>query len=525
MFFTMLALLLPVGCQSGLQDKYKNETKDRLQFSDYQEPHRPQIHFSPDSMWMNDPNGMVFYEGEYHLFYQYYPDSTVWGPMHWGHAISADLLHWEHRPVALYPDEYGYIFSGSAVVDWQNTSGLGSEDTPPIVAIFTYHNDIGERAGRNDYQTQGIAYSIDKGRTWKKYQYNPVLQNPGIRDFRDPKVMWYEADQKWIMTLAAGDHVRFYSSQNLLMWTLESEFGRNSGAHGGVWECPDLFSLELDGIKKWVLLVSINPGGPHGGSATQYFIGNFDGEYFTNDNADSIIIWLDYGRDNYAGVTWSDIPEEDGRRIFLGWMSNWSYATIVPTLRWRSAMTLPRSLELINTNNGYQIASNPVMEIKKLRKDSIAVKEQLLSGKTMLNKVPIGGPIEILLEFDLSYVPKNRLAARFGIELSNEMEEKIIIGYETINQSFFTDRSKSGKTSFYGDFAKRHDAPYQIDDSTIRMKLFADVYSVELFAEDGRIVMTDIFFPNNDMTEMALFSENGSVKLSNCKIYPLKSIW
>ncbi len=182
---------------------------------------------------MNDPNGMVFYDGEYHLFYQYYPEDIVWGPMHWGHAVSTDLVHWEHLPIALYPDEHGLIFSGSAIVDWNNTSGFGTEDNPPLIAIFTYHNIDGERAGKNDYQTQGIAYSLDKGRTWEKYENNPVLPNPGIKDFRDPKVIWYEADQKWIMTFAAYDHVRFYSSPNLNEWKLESEFGKGIGTHGG----------------------------------------------------------------------------------------------------------------------------------------------------------------------------------------------------------------------------------------------------------------------------------------------------
>ncbi len=294
------------------------------------EQHRPHFHFTPESMWMNDPNGMVYYEGEYHLFYQHHPDDVVWGPMHWGHAVSTDLVHWEHLPIALYPDEYGYIFSGSAVVDWKNTSGFGSKHNPPLIAIFTYHDVDGEQAGNNDYQTQGIAYSIDKGRSWTKYENNPVLPNPGIKDFRDPKVIWYEPDQKWIMTLAAHDNVRFYSSPNLKDWIFESEFGKGIGAHGGVWECPDLFPMELDGTQKWVLLVSLNDGGPNGGSGTQYFIGDFDGKTFINDNSKNQILWLDYGRDNYAGVTWSDIPDEDGRRIFMGWMSNWSYAEVVP---------------------------------------------------------------------------------------------------------------------------------------------------------------------------------------------------
>jgi len=225
----------------------------------YKEQYRPRFHFSPEANWMNDPNGMVYLDGEYHLFYQYYPDSTVWGPMHWGHAVSTDLLRWKHLQVALYPDSLGYIFSGSAVVDTKNTSGLGSETNPAMIAIFTYHNPEAERAGNKTFQNQGIAFSTDKGRTWIKYSGNPVLRNPGIRDFRDPKVFWHDPTGRWIMILAVQDRVHFYSSPNLLNWTFESEFGKGIGAHGGVWECPDLFLLKIEGseISKWVMFISI----------------------------------------------------------------------------------------------------------------------------------------------------------------------------------------------------------------------------------------------------------------------------
>ena len=268
--------------------------------------------------------------------------------MHWGHAISEDMVHWEHQPVALFPDEHGTIFSGSAVADVNNTSGLGTAENPPLVAIFTYHDAEGEKAGKVDYQTQGIAYSTDKGRTWKKYDGNPVLKNPGIKDFRDPKVDWVETEPgngKWIMTLAVKDKISFYSAPNLIDWNHESDFNPDWAAYGGVWECPDLFKLKTpNGDERWVLLVSINPGGPNGGSATQYFIGDFDGKNFIVE--DNQVKWLDYGADNYAGVTWANIPKEDGRRLFIGWMSNWLYAN--STYRsWRSANTLPRSLEIL----------------------------------------------------------------------------------------------------------------------------------------------------------------------------------
>jgi fructan beta-fructosidase len=293
---TVIALFAAAGFLSC------NSAKKAMNETGYtNEKYRPQIHFTPKTGWMNDPNGMVFYNGTYHLMYQYNPDSTVWGPMHWGHATSKDLIHWEHRPIALYPDSLGTIFSGSAVVDLPNTSGFGKDGKPPLVAIFTHHDHAGERAGSSTYQNQSIAYSVDEGKTWTKYSGNPVVKNPGIKDFRDPKVSWHQASKKWIMTLATLDRISFYSSPNLKDWTKESEFGKDVGAHGGVWECPDLFPLDVNGKTIWVLLVSINPGGPNGGSATQYFTGDFDGKTFTPFQTDTR--WIDYGPDNYAGVT------------------------------------------------------------------------------------------------------------------------------------------------------------------------------------------------------------------------------
>lgn len=293
---------------------------------------------------------MFYLNGKYHLYFQYYPDGNVWGPMHWGHAISENLITWEEQPIALYPDDLGLIFSGNAVVDKDNISGFGKDGVSPIVAIYTYHNMEGEKAGEIDFQTQGIAFSLDEGMTWIKYDKNPIISNPGIKDFRDPKVIWDNSNDKWIMSLAAGNKLMFYSSLNLKDWKFESEFGENIGAHGGIWECPDLFPIKIEGSDKtnWVLLVSINPGAPNGGSATQYFIGDFDGSTFTLDKdfsnqlSNQNALWLDYGRDNYAGVTWSNIAETDGRKLFIGWMSNWDYARDVPTFKWRSSMTVPR---------------------------------------------------------------------------------------------------------------------------------------------------------------------------------------
>ena len=488
------------------------------------EQYQPLVHFTPDSAWMNDPNGMVYLDGEYHLFYQYYPDSTVWGPMHWGHAVSTDLVYWKHLPIALYPDSLGYIFSGSAVIDINNTSGFGKANSPAMVAIYTYHNMAGEKAGRNDYQTQGIAYSTDKGRTWTKYNKNPVLKNPGQRDFRDPKVSWNTETKKWIMTLASGDHVCFYSSPNLKDWTLESEFGKGIGAHGGVWECPDLFELPVtnSGEKKWVLLVSINPGGPNGGSATQYFIGKFDGHKFSNETSE--INWMDWGKDNYAGVTFSDIPESDGRRILIGWMSNWQYAQVVPTVKWRSAMTFPRELKLVSENNKYLLISSPVQEIQQLRERKEELKPALVSSKLELGKnlSQPAYPIEISLK--LSF-PATNASNDFGLELTNSKGENLLIGYDKTKGEFYINRTNAGNSDFSKDFSGIHVAPFVLSGASVDMHVIIDAASVELFAMNGKVVMTEIFFPTEGFSGIRLYSKNGNVQLDSGSLYKLNSIW
>ena len=375
--------------------------KGIAQSSHYHEPQRPQFHFSPPQMWMNDPNGMVYYKGEYHLFYQHYPEDKVWGPMHWGHAVSKDLVYWRNLPIALYPDSLGLIFSGSAVIDWKNTSGFGINGQPPMVAMFTHHLMAGEKAGRSDFQYQSIAYSNDAGRSWTKYKGNPVIPNPGIRDFRDTKVIWHEGSKQWIVVLAAQNQVRFYGSPDLKNWTFLSNFGAEHGNHGGVWECPDFFPLKVSGSNqtKWVLLQSINPGGPNGGSATQYFVGEFDGKSFRNDNAPDKVLWIDWGRDNYAGVTWSDAPA--GRRLFMGWMSNWDYAQNVPTHPWRSATTVARELSLRQTSEGLRVFSQAIPEQKKLRAKGFTLSPQSLSGTLDVGKKSGLSPAQLEVELEV----------------------------------------------------------------------------------------------------------------------------
>ncbi len=479
---------------------------------EYNEPHRPQIHFSPVQKWMNDPNGMVFYNHQYHLFYQYYPDSTIWGPMHWGHATSKDLVHWTHHPIALYPDSLGYIFSGSAVVDFNNTSGFGKDGKIPLVAIFTQHNSKAQKEGKIDFQNQSIAYSLDDGMTWTKYSGNPVLKNPGLRDFRDPKVMWYDETKKWIMTLATHDHITFFSSKDLKSWTKESEFGKEFGAHGGVWECPDLFTLNYMDQKIWVLMVSLNPGGPNKGSATQYFTGKFDGKEFIPFQTDTQ--WIDYGPDDYAGVTWSNTGN---RKIFLGWMSNWQYATRVPTEKWRSAMTIPRDLGLEKIEDKYFITSQPVPEMSVIDDKRLELKKIATSNNEITKWMGnLSGPARLRLTSDK--------IESFTITLSNAVGEQIVVGYDKAANNYFIDRRNSGKVSFEKGFAGIHTVPRLSNKDVFDLTLIIDNASIELFADNGLSVMTEVFFPGSLFSAINIQSTN-NFRINSLTYYNLKSIW
>jgi len=505
-----------LGCMPEIKEKSPIPVLDTddLIATIFQEPYRPQFHFSPPENWMNDPNGMVFHKGVYHLFYQYYPEDIVWGPMHWGHATSIDLIHWEHKGVKLFPDEHGYIFSGSVVVDHNNSSGLGSATSPPLVAIFTYHDPKGEKAGRLDFQTQGLAYSNDNGDTWTKYQHNPILDNPGIKDIRDPKVRWHEASENWIMTLAVGDHISFYTSKNLIKWEKVSDFGNEIGAHGGVWECPDLFPMTLkeNGETKWVLLVSINPGGPNGGSATQYFVGSFDGIHFVPD--DKKTRWLDHGADNYAGVTFSNVP--DDKKLFLGWMSNWDYAQQTPTKTWRSAMTIPRELSLIQENGNYYLKSNPIEALKKLYTPVSNQQDLEINGLYESTELKLD-QAEIFLE--------TKLNKAFSIKISNNQGDHVIIQIDPKKEVISFDRRISGQTKFSEKFANKiHTLPYSGSGDISEIRIIIDQASLEIFIDKGRYVMTEQVFPNSSYTKFSIISE-GPINIKTLNINQIKSIW
>ncbi|SEH67359.1 fructan beta-fructosidase [Rheinheimera pacifica] len=503
----------------------------------YQEPHRPQFHFSPEQQWMNDPNGMVYLDGEYHLFYQYNPYSNIWGPMHWGHAISKDLVQWEQQPIALYPDQHGTIFSGSAVVDWNNTSDFGSKDKPAMVAIYTYHDHLQENFGSDTFQSQGIAYSLDNGRTWTKYDANPVLKSPDIRDFRDPKVSWHEDSERWVMSLAVKDKISFYTSTDLKNWQHTGDFGQGIGAHGGVWECPDLIKMRVNGSdeEKYVLLVSINPGGPNGGSGTQYFVGDFDGKTFKLDPAfnqqlmaaeqsspsKQPAVWLDYGTDNYAGVTWSDVPKQDGRHLFIGWMSNWQYANNVPTQRWRSAMTIARQLELEKRGNSYIVSSQPVASLSSLATDTKVVRNSNVKGGKPVELVKLTKSAElgehIKLKLDLK---QSKL-----VELSFEnAKHSLKLKVDAVAGQLILDRTNAGIADFESGFASVQRAPLEIKAGVVQLEIFLDTSSIEVFADNGRTVMTSVVFPDVPYSQLKL-STDSAVNIQQLSITQLRSIW
>lgn len=502
----MLTMMLPAGPVYAADPSY------------YEEKHRPKYHFTPEANWMNDPNGMVYYAGEYHLFYQYHPYGLQWGPMHWGHAVSKDLVRWEHLPAALSPDDNGTIFSGSAVVDWNNTGGFQTGKEKPLIAIYTQ-----DREGE---QVQSIAYSNDKGRTWTKYPGNPVIPNPGKKDFRDPKVFWHEETKRWVMVLAAGDRIMIYTSPNLKQWTFASEFGEGQGSHGGVWECPDLFQLSVDGNphkKKWVMQVSVGNGAVSGGSGMQYFVGSFDGTSFKNENPPDKTLWTDYGKDFYAAVSWSDIPSSDGRRLWLGWMSNWQYANDVPTSPWRGATTIPREVKLKAFSNGVGIVQTPVKELRSTRGASQGWRHQIISSAGCSLPANLSGDsYEINAEFQVSAGS----ASEFGFKVRQGENQYTKIGYHRGNGTLFVDRSQSGNVSFHPSFnTGKQVAPLKPVNGKVKMRIFVDRSSVEVFGNDGQRVLTDLIFPDQSSNGLEVYASNGFVKLNSLTIHPLKKIW
>lgn len=483
----------------------------------YTEPFRPQYHFSPPQNWMNDPNGLVYYQGEYHLFYQYNPFGNTWGHMSWGHAVSRDLLHWEHLPLALQEENGVMVFSGSAVVDWQNTSGLcrnsGPREKSCLVAIYTGHT--------GKVQTQNIAFSNDRGRTWTRYSGNPVIDLK-MKDFRDPKVIWHEGSKRWVMAtvLAKEQRVRFFGSSNLRDWTALSDFGP-AGIVSGVWECPDLFSLPVEGTRgerRWVLVVNINPGGPGGGSGAQYFVGHFDGSKFVNENPSYQVLWIDHGKDFYAVQSFSDIPAEDGRRIWMGWLSNWQYAGQEPTSPWRTAQSLPRQVRLRKLPAGIRLVQEPIAELKRLREAGLQLKNSTVAEANQALASKGGTAFELIVDLALGD------SAQAGLAVRKSSSEETLISAKHNPFQVFVDRTRSGNTAFHNAFPGRRSAPLH-QGNTVRLHVFVDRSSVEVFANDGEAVLSERIFPSPESTGITFFADEGNARIKSLQLWPLSSVW
>ena len=474
------------------------------------EQFRPAYHFTPPRMWMNDPNGLVYASGQYHMFYQHHPHATVWGPMHWGHASSRDLVHWQHRPIALAPDEHGTIFSGSAVVDWQNTAGFGAG---ALVAIFTHHGGQGE--------SQSLAYSTDDGATWQKYAGNPVLRPAGEwRDFRDPKVFWFEAGgaAHWAMVLAAGAGVRFYSSPNLIDWAPGGSFGYTEGMNI-TWETPDLFRLAAgDGAARWVLSAGMSQGGPGGGSGTRDFLGEFDGRAFHAETPAEPPLWADFGGDFYAAQSWSDEPQ--GRRIWIGWMSNLAYSGATPTEAegWRSIYSVPRVLSLAHTPDGLRLRQQPIPELAALRGPAQSWRGARVEPGASLLAGAGGAALEIVAELEL--LPG---CERCGLRVLAGAGERTEIGYDARAGALFVDRAQAGLADFHPSFAARHAAPLALAGGVLRLRILVDRCSVEVFGADGVVVFSEQVFPAPGSAGVEVFAEGAAAHVRALDVFPLQA--
>jgi fructan beta-fructosidase len=484
----------------------------------YNQPWREQYHFTPPQNFMNDPNGTVFYKGEYHLFYQYNPEGDVWGHMSWGHAVSPDMLHWQNLPVALHEDPGKYmVYSGSAVVDRNNTSGLchapEAEEHSCLLAIYT--------AAFKDRQKQHLAFSNDRGRTWTNYSGNPVadLDAP---DFRDPNVFWYPPQHKWVMVAVLADERRvvIFDSPDLKHWTKRSTFGP-AGDTTGQWECPNLVELpeESSQVKKWVLIISRNPGGPAGGTGVRYLIGTFDGESFTSESPDSPVLWVDEGKDFYATNVWNNAPGEE-RRILIGWLSDWQYANVEPTKLWRGAQSLPRLLALRRYANGLRLVQTPIGEVQSLRHERLRLENSTIEqANRRIRETGVSGEV-CELEAELEPGP----ASEIGFRLRRGKDTETLAGVDTAQGEVFIDRTRSGEVSFSKDFPGRHSARIEIGTS-VKLHIFVDRSSIELFANDGERVLSDRVYPPAGSDGIELYTEGTGGRVRSLTIWQLDSVW
>jgi len=480
----------------------------------YKEKYRPRFHFSPAINWTNDPNGLVYFDGEYHLFYQYNPYGNKWGHMSWGHAVSPDLIHWKHLPLAIPEKDSIMIFSGSAVVDKNNSSGFAKKPGQiPMIAVYTAHIIPNSINPDNYRQEQHIAYSLDKGRSWTKYSGNPVLDLQK-KDFRDPKVFWHDRDKKWIMAVVLPhEHiVQLYSSQNLKNWNYLGDFGP-AGDDTNIWECPDLLEVPIEnspGKKKWVLMNSQQ-------TTMQYFVGEFDGVKFINENPANKIFRPDHGPDYYAAVTYN-LPA-DQQPVLLGWANNWSYANDIPTFPWKSAMALPRSLALKKINNEWILIQQPVGALKKLRANAVELKNIEVVGKKQL-------PLKTQqLEMEVVLQPGGNVIT--GVRLAVGKQNVFVIGYDASSKKLFIDRSGCTTNSFNKNFAglSRYETPLALLNGKIKLHVFFDHSIIEVFANDGVTVMTAQLFPEEKDNSIELFSDGGTTRFESVKLWEIRSAW
>ena len=472
----------------------------------YKEKYRPQFHFSPEKNWINDPNGLVYHNGQYHLFYQHNPFGNVWGHMSWGHAVSKDLVHWKHLPVAILEENGVMIFSGTCVVDKNNTSGLGKNGKVPLVAIYTGYIERGN-------QTQHLAYSLDDGITWKKYDKNPIL-DLNKKDFRDPKVFWYAQKKYWVMAvmLSAEFKMQLYSSKNLIDWKLLSEFGP-AGDISGVWECPDLTQVPIEGQpgkKKWLLQMSMN-------GTMQYFVGEFDGVKFVNENPADKIFRPDYGPDYYAAICYGQLPNNH-KPISIGWLNNWNYANDIPTSPWKGAMSIPRTLSVKKIGGEWILIQKPIEKIKSLR-------QLAYSGKNRIIEKFISLP-EATQQCEIDVEIKPNAGSITGLRIASGNDHFLEIGYDTEKKILYIDRSKTAKQSFNKNFEKqsRYEIPYILS-GNLRLQIFFDNSVVEVFVNDGERVFTAQLFPDEHDSEIELFSDNVYATMVSGTIFKMKSAW
>ena len=484
----------------------------------YTQPYRPQYHFSPREHWTNDPNGLVYFDREYHLFYQFNPFGDVWGHMSWGHAVSRDLLHWQELPVAL-PEENGVmVFTGSTVVDARNTSSFCASSKPCMVAVYTGHTP--PTPFHPALQTQNLAYSNDQGRTWTKYSGNPVL-NLNLSDFRDPHVFWADQTQRWVMAVALpNDHkVLFYGSPDLKAWERLSEFGP-AGAAGGQWECPTLTEVRVVGSPRqtrWVLKVGLNPGGLQGGSGEQYFVGSFDGERFTNDNPPSTTLWTDYGKDCYCALTFNGMPRDE-LPVMIGWMSNWQYAARVPTQPWRGQMTIPRQLRLKRLPEGLRLEQEPIEAIQRLRGSHIAWRGQNVAELNLALKKTVHWS-----SFELRSTALPGRAGEVAWRLMAGDGKYTMVGYA--DGELFVDRTRSGVTDFSTDFPTRTSAPLAIGNAPLELTILVDRSTVEVFAQSGKVAMTNLVYPPAAAQGMEFSAGGVKAGRISVDVWELKSSW